>query len=167
MLFSRMREQQTEGMTTHEGLWVLMAPNFWTPLVAGIACAVHAVTDGECDAFHFDRAPSPRQAKWPDIHGYFVTRRSAVWVMVALFAGIPTAVACVLMFPLLHNGAYYSRRNDLAGSLYARRWSEEPSATSTARWNFSYSERCWYVVIGIIILVVVIFGTANHVHWMR
>ena len=83
VLFLCLRQQQTEGMTTHDALWVLMAQNWWTPLVAGIACAVHAVTDGECDAFHFDRAPSPRQAKWPDIHGYFVIRRSAVWIMVA------------------------------------------------------------------------------------
>lgn len=154
-------------MTTHEALWVLMAPNWWTPLVCAIACTVHALTDGECDAFHFDRAPSPRQAKWPDIHGYFVIRRSALWVIVAVCAGIPTAVGCILLFPFLHDGVYYSRRNDLNGNVYARRWSEEPSSTSTARWNFSYSERCWFAAIGTIILCVVVFGTANHLSWMR
>lgn len=154
-------------MTTHDALWFLLSPHWWEPLVCALIFAAHAVTDGECDAFHFDRAPSPRQANWPDIHGYFVIRRSALWIIVALFAGIPTAVGCILLFPFLHEGAYYSRRNDLNGNVYARRWSEEPSGTSTARWNFSYSERCWFAAIGTIILCAVVFGTANHVSWMR
>lgn len=154
-------------MTTHDALWWLMAPNWWSVLVCSIVCGVHAVTDGECDAFHFDRQPSERQKGWPDIHTYFVTRRSCLWILVALFAGVPTAIGCMLMFPFFHEGAYYSRRNDLNGNVYARRWSEEPSSTSTSRWNFSYTERCWFAAIGIIILCVVLFGTANHVYWMR
>ena len=159
--------KQPNAMTTHEALWVLMAPNWWTPLVAGIACAVHAVTDGECDAFHFDRAPSPRQAKWPDIHGYFVIRRSAVWIMVALFAGVPTALACILMFPWFHDGNYYATRQLIDGNVYAKGWASEPSGTSTARWSFDYRTRCYFAAAGIIILATVIFGTMNNVSLQR
>ena len=162
MLFPRLRQQQTEGMTTHEALWVLMAPNWWTPLVACIACAVHALTDGECDAFHFDRAPSPRQAKWPDIHGYFVIRRSAVWIIVALCAGVPTAVGCILLFPWLHDGAYYGTRKLIVGNVYAKGWASEPSGTGTAKWSFDYRTRCYFAVAGIIILATVIFATLNN-----
>jgi hypothetical protein len=154
-------------MTTHDALWVLMAPNWWTPLVAGIVCAFHALTDGECDAFHFDRPPSPRQEKWPDIHGYFVWRRSCLWVLVALFAGIPTALACMLMFPFLHDGNYYFTRKMIGGNVYAKGWASEPSNTSTAKWSFSYRTRCYLAFVGVLILGTVIFGTLNYIHLAR
>lgn len=154
-------------MTTHDALWVLMAPGWWQPLVCGLVCGVHAVTDGECDAFHFDRAPSQRQTHWPDIHWFFVIRRSALWMIVALFSGVPTAIGCMLMFSFLHDGSYYQTRNMLEPRIYQDGWSSEPSGSSTARWDFDYATRCYLAAAGIIILATVIFGTINNACMVR
>lgn len=154
-------------MTTHEALWFLMAPNWSAPLLCGIACALYSVLDGEVDARHFDRPPSTRQDAWPDIHPTFTMRRSCLWIVVAFYAGVPTALACILMFPYLHDGNYYLNRKLIDPTKYTEGWASEPSKTSTAKWNFDYKTRCWFAAIGIIILATVIFGTLNNVCLQR
>lgn len=154
-------------MTTHDALWWLMAPNWWSVLVCAIVCGVHAVTDGECDAFHFDRQPSERQKGWPDIHTYFVSRRSCLWILVALCAGVPTAIGCMLMFPYFHDGNYYWTRKMIGGNVYAKGWASDPSGTGTAKWSFDYRTRCYFAAFGLVLLATVLFGTLNHVSLQR
>lgn len=149
-------------MSTHDAIWFLLSPHWWEPLVCGVVCMAHAATDGECDAFHFDRPISPRQTGWPDIHGYFVIRRSAVWIIVAMCAGVPTALGCILLFPFLHDGSYYATRKLIDGNVYAKGWASEPSGTGTAKWSFDYRTRCYLAAVGLIILATVIFGTLNN-----
>lgn len=149
-------------MTTHEALWFLMAPNWALPFLCGTACGLHAVCDGEVDARHFDRPPSQRQERWPDIHRVFTMRRSCLWIVVAFAAGLPTALACILMFPYLHDGSYYNNRKLLDGNVYAKGWASEPSGTGTAKWSFDYRTRCYLAAVGLIILATVIFGTLNN-----
>lgn len=56
-----------------------------------------------------------------------------------------------LMFPAIHNGAYYMARNAIDGS-YPKKWKAEPSDSSTATINFSFKLRTALAFIGFLLI---------------
>lgn len=94
-----------------------------------------------------------------DIHSYFLIQRFVVWVLafglfLALtkdkYSTIAFAIALFLSFPFFHLGAMYHMRNKLDGS-YPHGFSSDPSPTSQAKINISFSSR-FLLLVGAVIL---------------
>jgi len=121
-----------------------------------IIWVIFSLLDGVTDAVTYFNHPVRAHTK-PNEHTFFFIRR--VVVACGLFAFNPVLIAFAgLIFPWLHDGAQYFTTNRLTGGVvYPRGFFSEPSENSTARHDFSLTERCLALAMGIIILVL----------WMR
>jgi hypothetical protein len=67
-------------------------------------------------------------------------------------------VVLILTFSFIHNGAYYSTRNNLDKNVYPKRF-KDTSTTSTANNEFNYDERKGMFILGILLLIATIIKT--------
>lgn len=122
---------------------------------------VYAMASGAIEAYLWTlNARNPVSKKQNgDIHSYFIIQRFVVWVLTfGLFLALihekystaAFAIALFLSFPFFHLGAMYHMRNKLDGS-YPQGFFADPSPTSQAKINISFSSR-FLLLIGSTIL---------------
>lgn len=91
-------------------------------------CA-YALMEGNREAFIFHSINVDKHSG-RKLHILWTIQRALVITLVALLCW-RVAIACALVFPFLHDGSYYSSRNDFDKSVYPHRWFAQ-STTSTA-----------------------------------
>lgn len=112
-----------------------------------------AQADGHIDALHFDRQQSARQVFMKDIHVLFTWRRAMFSFMMLLSTGVLMVLACMLMFPMMHDNKYYEVRHDLNPLIYEKGWRSDPSSTSTAIFSLSFHIRLAMFVVGLLLAI--------------
>lgn len=77
-------------------------------------------------------------------------------ISISWFYGGLYLVGLGMMFPMLHDGAYYQRRNECNNQLYQEGFFDT-SRTSTASMTFSFDLRLFFFVIGGIICILTLY----------
>jgi len=111
---------------------------------------IYSAFEGEREAYYYDLYPT----KHPNIHWIYFLQRGIVLVIIGWFMwSILLPLSLAFMFPLLHDGFYYMKRNDLNKNLYPKRF-RESSTTSEALMEFSYKERVVLAIASVITLII-------------
>lgn len=90
-------------------------------------------------------------AYYGDIHGYLNIVRAVV--MFGIVAP-PLYLTAVLVFPLLHDGAYYIIRNELNPKIYKKRFRTVGALGTTAKVSFTYRQRLIFAGIGTAVAII-------------
>lgn len=80
-------------------------------------------------------------------HTYFTMLRSCFYGLIYLTCGLPVMIGCALMFPLFHDGLYYTERNNINPNDYKKRFTDY-STESTAIFTFKFKTRLILALIG-------------------
>lgn len=95
-----------------------------------------------------------------NLHFLYSIQRLLVLILVFFACGagyfaLIQSSALAFMFPYLHDGFYYRKRNDLIPTLYIKRFRAN-STTSTAKFEIKYKERLLMFTFGVSLSIVVI-----------
>ena len=66
--------------------------------------------------------------------------------------GLLFAIPLALMFPFIHDGVYYTMRNEFDSRIYPLRWKDQ-STTTDAKFSFYYKKRETMFLIGIVLWI--------------
>jgi hypothetical protein len=87
-------------------------------------------------------------------HTILWTKRALIIIVAFFGVGFWILLASILLFPLIHNGAYYEGRKDISGgTTYPDGWRSEPSPFSSAKINFSFKQRVLLAAVAVIPLL--------------
>lgn len=73
----------------------------------------------------------------------------------SLSIGAMMFLSLSLMFPIIHESAYYETRHKLDDSIYPKGW-KNSTTTSNAKFNFSFNQRVVMFFIGLALMIVCI-----------
>jgi hypothetical protein len=92
---------------------------------------------------------------WEDEHIWLTIARLFVFLELFGFNNLFffNLIGAMLVFPFLHDGAYYAMRNSLDRRLYPARFKAH-SITTYARFSFEYPTRTALFVLGISVFVI-------------
>lgn len=122
-----------------------------TPLVLIIWLA-YSYYEGVREGYYYHSAMLSMDSTRYNVHWLYTQQRLLVLVLIFCllefsFTGVVTMFSFIYMFPLVHDGAYYCKRNDLNSLLYIKRWKAD-SSTSTAKCEIKYRGRVIMFVCG-------------------
>ena len=116
----------------------------------------------EARYYYCKNEPHPSLKK--DEHGLFTIHRAMVFIphliafilvkqdlihgawWILLIEGCLFIVACIMVFPFFHDGAYYTERNNLDPDVYPHRWMDFNN--SAAIFDFTFPQRLIMLIIG-------------------
>lgn len=81
-------------------------------------------------------------------HNWLFLQRICLAILIFFPLHIILLGCLFLMFPAVHNGAYYLGRKEIDGSY--KGWNAEPSKLSTANINFSWKQRAILGTVGLL-----------------
>ncbi len=117
-----------------------------------ILWCVFSFYEGKREAYYYSLYPSG------NIHWLYFIQRGlvALIIMVLLNQNILVETmfigALIGVFSFIHDGAYYSQRNNINKQNYPLRWKSN-STDSTAILEFTYLERGIYFIIGVSLFI--------------
>lgn len=87
-----------------------------------------------------------------DEHSLLTLMRVTVYICIfrESWYGLLFLVPFVLMFPFIHDGVYYTMRNEFDSRIYPLRWKDQ-STTTDAKFSFHYKKRETMFLIGIVL----------------
>ncbi len=65
-------------------------------------------------------------------------------------------ITLAFVFPFIHDGFYYMKRNDLDARIYPQRFKAD-SSTSTAYFELTYMERVGFFLTGVLLFIGYLF----------
>lgn len=110
---------------------------------------LYASLEGYTQAFLFHYKNTSSDQRRFELHPVFNVSRFLILGL--LFPHWFLMLALLFSFSFFHNGFYYLQRNNLDKHLYPHRFTDY-STTSTAKFEFSFEQRTWLFVTGILIL---------------
>jgi len=105
---------------------VILTSTFWI---------LYAMFEGTREGLYWHWKNQVEPEKQYHEHSLWTWQRGVVLIVFAALAGSPWFVLSgMLLFPLVHDGAYYIKRDKLVPGTYPERWLDH-SSTSTAFWT--------------------------------
>lgn len=84
--------------------------------------------------------------------------RLIVFILAVLKVNPVIAIGALLLFPFIHSGCYYEGRKIISeGQTYPDGWKSEPSEDSSAKINFSFKQRTYMALAGILVITLYLF----------
>lgn len=93
-----------------------------------------------------------------DEHTLLTVMRLTVYVCIfkTTLYGLLFAIPLALMFPFIHDGVYYTMRNEFNSRIYPLRWKDQ-STTTDAKFSFHYKKRETMFLIGVFAWFLVVY----------
>lgn len=115
----------------------------------------YCLYEGIREAYYYHATSLTGINKSHNLHLLYTIQRTIVLILCffatgAKFSSMVELFALAYMFPYMHDGSYYSKRNDLNVLIYPRRWKDD-STTSTAKFEIKYKGRMLMFICGLII----------------
>lgn len=121
-----------------------------------ILWVVYSIFEGKREAYYY-HALNLSSANHINLHWMYAIQRAIVMVVIGITSmSVLLPVSLAFIFPFIHDGFYYMKRNDLMNWIYKKRFKAE-SDTSTAVLEFSWEIRCFLFVFGLAILITSFF----------
>jgi hypothetical protein len=114
-------------------------------MIATIFFILFSYLSGYLEAYFWASRPKVKQLP---AHAMLTLVRTCVLVPIVWYEGIWSFVFCVFMFPFIHDGAYYTTRNNINPNVYKKRWFDS-SLTTGAIISFNAFERTAFAIIGL------------------
>lgn len=129
-----------------------------THLVIFIIWAMYSLMEGRRDGYYYHSAVKTGDSDKFNLHFIYQLQRALVlFLCMALSGNIFIAVAMgfsmICTFSYLHNGAYYSTRNNLNKVIYPLRWKDD-STTSNSTIEIQYGERIIIFIAGCFVFAI-------------
>ena len=131
-------------------------------LVFFVWCA-YSYIEGVREAYYYHSAIVSGDSSKYNVHMLYTQQRVIVIALIFVVLGVSftSVVACVSfthIFPLIHDGAYYCKRNDLNTMIYNKRWKAD-SSTSTAKFEIKYRGRLIMFICGMSLIITTVILT--------
>jgi hypothetical protein len=120
-------------------------------LMLTISFILFSLVTGYLEAYFWASFPKINQF-WS--HTMLTIMRGIVALPIAFYEHWTHLLGVVLMFPFIHDGAYYTTRNHINPSIYKDKWFDE-STTTGAIWSFDALTRTLYFFVGLILICVI------------
>lgn len=117
-----------------------------------------AFFEGKREAYYYHEAEKTGGSTISNIHWIYFIQRGLVLLIICfllpweLLFKINFFIACLGCFSFIHDGSYYLQRNKLNRNIYLGKW-KSGSTTSTAFFEFGYTERTLFFGAGIILFI--------------
>lgn len=95
-------------------------------------------------------------------HTYFTLDRFSLFFIACLPNSASIVLCTFLLFPLIHDGAYYYGRHLIDPLLYPKGWLSEPDTINSAKINISLAYRVSLGICGVVAILVVGYLTFFH-----
>jgi hypothetical protein len=126
----------------------------WNSIFSFFMWAFFAIGSGVVEAFFFHVADYKRLSHantvYGDVHGYLNIVRIFVFLGMVPFA---MSIPCIMVFPFIHDGAYYSFRNVMDRNIYPDRWRTNMSSDTTAMISLNIKTRSFLFAFGLAIMI--------------
>lgn len=126
-------------------------------MLATVLFMVFSTVSGYLEAYYWALYPNVNQ-RWS--HIVLTLFRGIVLFPVLWYEGWVNTLSIILMFPFLHDGAYYQTRKSINKMIYPKGWFDN-SITTGAVLSFPISIRITMALIGILLLIF-----KNHIPWI-
>ncbi len=112
--------------------------------------------EGVREAYYYHSASRDGDSDKYNIHYLYSIQRILFLIGMCFYfspiQAVVLTVSAILSFPLIHDGSFYSKRNDLNKELYLKRWKDD-SKTSTAVVEIKYIRRVIYFIAGVLLFI--------------
>lgn len=123
----------------------------------------YSAFEGVREAYYYHSVTLSNVGGTRNIHFIYFLQRFLVITLClfssgATFSSMVEVFALAYVFPFIHDGFYYCKRNDLNPLIYVKRWKDD-SSTSTAKFEIKYKARLWMFVGGLSLFVTTVVLT--------
>lgn len=111
---------------------------------------LYAILEGYREGNYWHIKPKSRSGRNYYEHFLWSMQRFTVLLLVFIHSGWQTGLSCILVFPFLHDGFYYTRRNELDSRIYSRMvFAQSKTSTAVLTKYFTPIVRTTLAIVGI------------------
>ena len=123
-----------------------------TSIVILFLWVVYSILEGMREGYYYDAAMRSDKP-YPNIHWIYFLQRGIVLFLVGVFMhSVILPMSLLFIFSYVHDGSYYTQRNDIDVRAYPRRFKDH-STTSTAFFELTYMERVAFALTGCVFFI--------------